>query len=213
MIYNELYNQSERYTKYFLEIIKDLKKARPTKDYKELKITKRPEPYQLMYSMSSSYEFIDNYKFSEIEFLCFKFYYLLKYKDCINDDLCKLFDNFESYMKPNYLKYINIFVFIFTSKYNFEKILELVIALVEYKFKFNDDYELYLEYLQNLFFYNFFLITDIIKNIIFDINNCTSQYMSYKDIIKYIQPLKNILSWSIMREIWIYLCIFAQPKK
>ena len=35
----DLYNQSERYTKYFLEIIKDLKKARPTKDYKELKIT------------------------------------------------------------------------------------------------------------------------------------------------------------------------------
>ena len=37
----------------------------------------------------------------------------------------------------------------------------------------------------------------------------------YKDIIikKYIQPLDNILSWSKMREIWICLCIFAQPKK
>ena len=41
-------------------------------------------------------------------------------KNLGNDDLCKLFDNFESYMKPNYLKYINIFVFIFTSVNNFK---------------------------------------------------------------------------------------------
>jgi len=27
------------------------------------------------------------------------------------------------------------------------------------------------------------------------------------------QPLENILRWSILREIWIYVCIFTKPKK
>ena len=26
------------------------------------------------------------------------------------------------------------------------------------------------------------------------------------------QPLENILGWSILQEIWICLCIFAKPK-
>ena len=50
---------------------------------------------------------------------------------------------------------------------------------------------------------------DINTCIINHIKNDLSDILKDKDIIK---PLENILSWSIMREIWICLCIFAKPK-
>ena len=65
-----------------------------------------------------------------------------------------------------------------------------------------------------IFFYNFFFINDLNKDIINNIQFNLSYYIKDKSILqKYIKPLDNILSWSIMREIWIYLCIFAQTKK
>ena len=154
---NELYNQKERYNKYFLEIIKNLKNARPTKDYKELKLIYTPDHYQLMYAMSSSYEIIEDYKFSVIEFLCFTFYYILKCKEKYNMYLYVFFDNFSDHMKPDYLKYIQIFIILLMSKNEINLYKHnMLFLLIEYKYNYKNNYELYLEYLHNLFFYGVF---------------------------------------------------------
>ena len=79
----EIYNSEEyykQYKSYFFKIIKDkdFKKANPTQKYKELKDSSHE--YQLIYSIESDIKFTNGYIFSEIEFLLFKFYYLLKAK-------------------------------------------------------------------------------------------------------------------------------------
>ena len=137
------------------------------KDYKELKIIHTPEVYQLMYAVSPSYEIIEDYKFSLIEFIFFKFYYLLKYKDRNNNytDLYNFFDNLSNLIKPNYLKYIKIFIFVLTYKINLDEIPNMVCLLIEYKYNYKNNYELYLEYLHNLFFYGFFLLLILIKSL------------------------------------------------
>ena len=113
-------------------------------------------------------------------------------------------------MKNEYIKYIKIF-YIILKKYYPENIKDIFENIFDYYYDYLDlNYELYLEYLENLFFYNFFFIEDINTCIINHIKNDLSDILKDKDIIK---PLENILSWSIMREIWICLCIFAKPKK
>ena len=115
-------------------------------------------------------------------------------------------------MKPEYIKYIKIFYIIIKKYYPFKLIIifKNVFNIVNYNLY---NYELYLEYLENLFFNNFFFIEDINTYIIDNIKNNLFVFIKDNDIIiKYVQPLDNILSWSIIREIWICLCIFAKPK-
>ena len=112
-----------------------------------------------MYAISSSCRFIEDYKFSEIEFICFTFYYILKYKDRNNDynvfdDLYYFFDNLSIIKKPNYLKYIKIFIIKY--KINLDEIKHIICFIIEFNYNYKNNYELYLEYLHNLFFYGFF---------------------------------------------------------
>jgi len=213
---NEIYDKEEYYKKYksyFIKIIKDFKKTNPTKEYKELKPIKYL--YQIQYSSSLSHEKIDNYKFSEIEFIFFKIYYIFKnsYYFSSANIIINLFKFFSVHMKPEYIKYIKIF-YIIIKKYHPDKLIIIfknVFNIVNYKIC---NYELYIEYLENLFFNNFFFIEDINTYIIDNIKNYFFVFIKDNDkIIKFVQPFNNILSWSIMREIWICLCIFAQPKK
>ena len=220
---NEIYDKEEYYKKYksyFIKIIKDFKKANPTKEYKELKPIKYL--YQIQYASSLSHEKINNYKFSEIEFIFFKIYYIFKnsyyfsyensYYSSYENIFINLFKFFTVQMKPEYIKYIKIFYIIIKKYYPFKLIIifKNVFNIVNYNLY---NYELYLEYLENLFFNNFFFIEDINTYIIDNIKNNLFVFIKDNDIIiKYVQPLDNILSWSIIREIWICLCIFAKPK-
>ena len=79
----------------------------------------------------------------------------------------------------------------------------------------------YIQNIYTIYFFTGFFIDVINKVLICNIKNGITR--SIKDvgkdidkdiniIIKYMQPLDNILGWSKMREIWICLCIFAKPK-
>ena len=215
----EIYNSEEyykQYKSYFFKIIKDFKQANPTQKYKELKDSSHA--YQLIYSIDRGIKFTNVYVFSEIEFLLFKFYYLLKAKNDNFDSFISLFDNFTLFMKNDYIKYIGIFYIIlkkYPAEFKFDAdFKDMFYMILECNYITYNNYKLYLEYLENLFFYNFFFISDfkimIIDNIIYGI----SKHIKDRKIQnQYMQPLESILSWSIMREIWIYLCIIAKPKK
>jgi len=196
--FNKIYDSEKYYTRCkeeFVKEIKELKSKFSDKKYKELKCL-------LDFSLKND----NKYEFKI--FLLFKFYYIIKTTDINLDIILIIFNNFK------YLR--NFYIIIDKNNNNLHKKLHLfkyVFEIIIF-FDLNILCNNYDDPLNIIFFYNFFFINDLNKDIINNIQFNLSYYIKDKSILqKYIKPLDNILSWSIMREIWIYLCIFAQTKK
>ena len=103
-----------KHKSYFNKIIKDFKKADPEKKYKYI------ETANLRYCR------IYKYKFSEIIYIFFKIYYILKhnYFTSFANILINLFEYFRSNMKNEYIKYIKIF-YIILKKYYPDKLITI----------------------------------------------------------------------------------------